>query len=88
MKGMLYTNELKLVKKKKNFIDESKNEYYYELGFSNNEDLLLLTAGKAADVLQIDQKYLLGLDFIDKKLKMRDFVEAENVPKKTGTVGK
>lgn len=85
MKGILTSNELKLIKKKKNFIDEAKNEYYYDLGFSNGEDLLLITAGKAADIMQLDQKYVLGLDYIDKKLKMRDFVESENIPKKNGS---
>ena len=41
MKGLLKTFNLRLVQKKKQFIDEAKGDYYYNLGFTDGEEHLL-----------------------------------------------
>lgn len=75
MKGLLKVFNLKLAQKKKVFIDEAKGDYYYNLGFTDGEELLLITAGKKADAMILETRYDLGLDYLDKKLKLRDFEE-------------
>ena len=72
LKGLLKAEGLKCVQRGKRTIGEA-GDYFYNLCFSTGEDIILITAGKFADKLELDKVYDLGLDFIDKKLKLVDF---------------
>lgn len=72
LKGLLKAEGLMCVQIDKRMIGEA-GDYYYNLGFTTGKDIMLLTAGKIADQLELFKKYDLGLDFIDKKLKIVDF---------------
>lgn len=72
LKGLLKAEGLKCVQRGKRTIGEA-GDYFYNLCFSTGEDIILITAGKIADKLELDKTYDLGLDFIDKKLKLVDF---------------
>lgn len=72
LKGLLKAEGLKCVQCGKRAIGEA-GDYFYNLCFSTGEDIILITAGKIADKLELDKVYDLGLDFIDKKLKLVDF---------------
>lgn len=72
LKGLLKAEGLMCVQIDKRMIGEA-GDYYYNLGFTTGKDIILLTAGKVADNLELFKKYDLGLDFIDKKLKIVDF---------------
>lgn len=72
LKGLLKAEGLKCVQRGKRTIGEA-GDYFYNLCFSTGEDIILITAGKIADKLALDKVYDLGLDFIDKKLKLVDF---------------
>lgn len=72
LKGLLKAEGLKCVQRGKRTIGEA-GDYFYNLCFSTGEDIILITAGKIADGLKLDKVYDLGLDFIDKKLKLVDF---------------
>lgn len=72
LKGLLKAEGLKCVQRGKRTIGEA-GDYFYNLCFSTGEDIILITAGKIADKLELDKSYDLGLDFIDKKLKLVDF---------------
>lgn len=72
LKGLLKAESLMCVQIDKRMIGEA-GDYYYNLGFTTGKDIMLLTAGKIADQLELFKKYDLGLDFIDKKLKIVDF---------------
>ena len=72
LKGLLKAEGLKCVQRGKRTIGEA-GDYFYNLCFSTGEDIILITAGKIADKLELDKVYDLGLDFIDKKLKLVDF---------------
>lgn len=74
MKGLFYSKELTLVSKKKNLMEEGKS-YYFDLGFTDGEDLIKLTAGVIGDKMEIGHQVQLGVDYLDKKLKIRDFVD-------------
>lgn len=68
-KGLLKANGLTVVQKKKNLIGEN-GDYYYNLTLTNGEDILIITAGKLADELQLMKSYNFGFDFVDKRLKL------------------
>lgn len=72
LKGLLKAEGLMCVQIDKRMIGDA-GDYYYNLGFTTGKDIMLLTAGKIADQLELFKKYDLGLDFIDKKLKIVDF---------------
>ena len=72
LKGLLKAEGLKCVQRGKRTIGEA-GDYFYNLYFSTGEDIILITAGKIGDKLELDKVYDLGLDFIDKKLKLVDF---------------
>lgn len=72
LKGLLKAEGLKCVQRGKRTIGEA-GDYFYNLCFSTGEDIILINAGKIADKLELDKSYDLGLDFIDKKLKLVDF---------------
>ena len=72
LKGLLKAEGLKCVQRGNRTIGEA-GDYFYNLCFSTGEDIILITAGKIADKLELDKVYDLGLDFIDKKLKLVDF---------------
>lgn len=69
MKGLLRASGLTVVQKKKNAIGEN-GDYYYNLTLTNGEDILVITAGKVADELQLMKSYNFGFDFLDKRLKL------------------
>ena len=48
------------------------DEYYYNVGFTTGKQVLLLTAGKIADKIELLKPYNLGLEYVDKKLKIVD----------------
>ena len=72
LKGTLKAERLICVQIDKRMIGEA-GDYYYNIAFTTGKDIMLLTAGKVADQLELFKRYDLGLDFIDKKLKIVDF---------------
>lgn len=72
LKGLLKAEGLMCVQIDQRMIGES-GDYYYNIAFTTGKDIMLLTAGKIADNLELFKKYNLGLEFIDKKLKIVDF---------------
>ena len=73
LKGLLKAENLMCVQIDKRMIGEA-GDYYYNIAFTTGKDIMLLTAGKVADNLELFKKYNLGLDFIDKKLRIVDFM--------------
>ena len=74
IKGSLTTNgALTLVQKAKK--DMKDGSYWYQLAFTNGEELMTLTAGKLGDELKLGTNYMLGLNFENGKLKIVDFKE-------------
>lgn len=73
LKGLLNAEGLMCVQIDKRMIGEA-GDYFYNIAFTTGKDIMLLTAGKVADNLELYKKYDLGLDFIDKKLKIVDFM--------------
>lgn len=71
LKGTLKAERLICVQIDKRQIGEG-NEYYYNVGFSTGKQVLLLTAGKIADNMELLKSYNLGLEYVDKKLKIVD----------------
>lgn len=78
LKGLFKSSSIMLVQKKKQLIGETKSDgtqdYYYTLSFSDTENLFTCTSGKVGDELQVMHIYDLGFDYIDKKLKLVDFI--------------
>ena len=72
LNGLLKAESLMCVQIDKRMIGEA-GDYYYNIAFTTGKDIMLLTAGKIADNLELFMKYNLGLEFIDKKLKIVDF---------------
>lgn len=72
LKGLLKADGLMCVQIDKRLIGDA-GDYYYNIAFTTGKDIMLLTAGKVADGLELFKKYNLGLEFIDKKLKIVDF---------------
>lgn len=72
LKGLLKAEGLMCVQIDQRMIGEA-GDYYYNIAFTTGKDIMLLTAGKIADNLELFKKYNLGLEFIDKKLKIVDF---------------
>lgn len=72
LKGLLKADSLMCVQIDKRMIGDA-GDYYYNIAFTTGKDIMLLTAGKIADNLELFKKYNLGLEFIDKKLKIVDF---------------
>lgn len=68
-KGMLQAFNMMCVQKKQNNIG-GNGDYFYNLGFSDGVNLIIVTAGKLADDIDMFKKYNLGFDYIDKKLKL------------------
>lgn len=68
-KGMLQASNMMCVQKKQNLIGEN-GDYFYNLGFSDGVNLIIVTAGKLADDIDMFKQYNLGFDYIDKKLKL------------------
>ena len=58
LKGLLKAEGLKCVQRGKRTIGEA-GDYFYNLCFSTGEDIILITAGKIADKLELE-KYTLG----------------------------
>lgn len=67
--GTLRAFDMMLVQKKQNTIGEN-GDYFYNLGFTDGTNMLVLTGGKAWDSLEVFRKYDLGLDYVDKKLRL------------------
>lgn len=72
LNGLLKADGLMCVQIDKRMIGEA-GDYFYNIAFTTGKDIMLLTAGKVADQLELFKRYDLGLDFIDKKLKIVDF---------------
>lgn len=53
--------------------DTNDGGYYYNLAFSNGKEIIQLTCGKKGDDLVAFKNYNLGLNYVDKKLKLVDF---------------
>lgn len=77
MVGMLHAYNMMCVQTKKNEIGDN-GDYFYNLGFSDGNNVLLVTAGKLGDNVVFGKNYNLHFDWIDKKLKL---VYAEEVSK-------
>lgn len=77
LKGLFRCNRVTLVQKKRTYIGDKKadgtQDYYYNLSFTNGEDLFSCTCGKFGDELNLNRQYNLGFDYIDKKLKLVSF---------------
>lgn len=78
LEGLFKSKGLMLVQKKKSLIGETKGDgsqdYYYTLSFSDTENLFTCTSGKIGDELEVMHIYDLGFNYIDKKLKLVDFI--------------
>lgn len=74
--GILHSSVLKCVQCKKNDIGEN-GDYFYNLGFTNGSDMLLVTAGKIGDKIVPFKDYTLHFSWIDKKLKLVGFDEVK-----------
>lgn len=74
MEGLLFSTGMTLVQKKKNLVGEAKadgtQDYYYNLTITDGEELLSCTSGKVADGMILGQSYILGFNYMDKKLKL------------------
>lgn len=46
---------------------------YYNLTFSNGTKILMCTAGAKVQDMELFKSYILGFDFVDKKLKLADY---------------
>ena len=77
LEGIMFTNVLICVQHGKKFINKDENgDYYYNLTFSDGQEILSCTSGtKVGDELQMLHSYRLGLVYQDKKLRIVDFVE-------------
>lgn len=77
IKGLFVCSGVRLVQKKQTYIGDKKadgtQDYYYNLSFTNGEDLFSCTCGKFGDTLCLNRQYNLGFDYIDKKLKLVSF---------------
>lgn len=78
LKGLLVSSGIMLVQKKMTYIGDTKadgsRDYYYTLSFSDTENLFTCTSGKVGDGLEVMHIYNVGFDYIDKKLKLVDFI--------------
>ncbi len=77
LEGLFKASGLMLVQKKKSYIGSAlsdSQEYYYTLSFSDTENMFTCTSGKIGDDLQVMHIYDLGFNYIDKKLKLVDFI--------------
>lgn len=72
LKGLLRIDGIMCIQIDKKMIGEN-GDYFYNIGFTTGKDVVLLTAGKVADNLELFKKYNLGLDYVDRKLKIVDF---------------
>lgn len=75
IKGTLLAFDMLLVQKQRVDIKDSE-DYYYNLGITDGENLMVCTSGKIADEAEPFKKYNLGFDYINKKLKLVDIVPA------------
>jgi len=72
IKGSVITNGgLTLVQKAKK--DMKDGSYWYQLAFTDGENLMSLTSGAKADDMKLGTSYILGLNFENGKLKIVDF---------------
>lgn len=72
LKGLLKANSLMVVQLKKNMIGDN-GDYFYNIALSDGVDMIVVTAGKAADGLELLKRYNFGFEFVDKKLKMTSY---------------
>ena len=76
IKGSMITNgALTLVTKAKNMMKDGS--YWYAVAFTDGENLMQLTGGVKLDNMLLGKSYIIGLDFINGKLKIVDFKEAK-----------
>ena len=77
LKGIMFTNMLMCVQHGKKFLSEDeKGDYYYNLTFSDGQEIFSCTCGnRVGDDFKLLHNYRLGLIYQDKKLKIVDFVE-------------
>lgn len=79
MEGQLFSNGMMLVQKKKTLVGGVKadgtQDYFYNLTITDGQDLLSCTSGKVADDMQLGHGYILGFNYLDKKLKLVSFRE-------------
>ncbi len=68
-KGLLQSFGMTCIQKKQVAIGDN-GDYFYNLGFSDGTNVLLVTGGKFCDNVELFHKYNLGFNFIDKKLKL------------------
>ena len=61
LKGLLKAIGLMCVQIDKRMIGEA-GDYFYNIAFTNGKDIMLLTAGKVADGLELFKKYNLVLN--------------------------
>lgn len=71
MNGLLKAEKLMLVGIDKK--DMNDGSYYYNLAFTNGKEIIQLTCGRKGDELVCFKSYNLGLNYVDKKLKLVDF---------------
>lgn len=72
IKGSMVTNgALTLVQKAKK--DMKDGSYWYQLAFTDGENLMSLTGGTKLDDMKLGTSYILGLNFENGKLKIVDF---------------
>lgn len=76
LEGIMFTDPLMCVQLGKKFIDKEsgKGDYYYNLTFSDGQEILSCTCGtQIGDKLSLMSIYRLGLVYQNPKVKIVDF---------------
>ncbi len=76
LEGIMFTEPLMCVQHGKKFLDKEsgKGDYYYNLTFSDGQEVLCCTAGAAVgDKLSLMSVYRLGLVYQNPKVKIVDY---------------
>lgn len=76
LEGIMFTDPLMCVQLGKKFIDKEteKGDYYYNLTFSDGQEILSCTCGsQVGDKLSLMSIYRLGLVYQNPKVKIVDF---------------
>ena len=74
--GVLLVSKEKVMIKDENG-KENPDNYFYRIGFTNGENVVLLTCGKIGDTMEVFKKYDCGFNFESNKLKLIDYIVAE-----------
>lgn len=81
--GLLISSvPLKLVQKEKVILQNSNNngngeeQFYYNVGVTNGQKIIMCTAGKKVEAMELYADYEMSFNYIGNKLKIVDFRRA------------